>query len=203
MIIKNDRFPHSPECLEKSQFPDRRLWRWARIWPVLSFRLGHDLTHSISIFSRVLKGGTFFSRIWSDLNKSLHYSYFHEFLKYGNDSWCKLKLRCCSKRCKSFLPPSTSFLPPFLLWILVICMLKFDFQWVFYVKKGGKKLVRGVKNFCISKYEYSAFFCTKNYYHILKTREKRCKWNSTILGYEWKCNAYFENLSFHFFLSLK
>ena len=60
-----------------------------------------------------LEGGTFFSRIWSDLNKSLHYSYFHEFLKYGNDSWCKLKLRCCSKRCKSFLPPSTSFLPPF------------------------------------------------------------------------------------------
>ena len=41
--------------------------------------------------------------------------------------------------------------------------------------------MRGVKNFCISKCEYSAFFCTKNYYHILKTREKRCKWNSTIL----------------------
>ena len=36
-----------------------------------------------------LKDELLFSRIWNDLNKSLHYRYFHEFLKYDNDSWCK------------------------------------------------------------------------------------------------------------------
>ena len=29
-------------------------------------------------------------------------------------------------------------------------------------KKGGKKLVRGVKNFWFGKYGFSAFICTKN-----------------------------------------
>ena len=44
--------------------------------------------------------------------------------------------------------------------------------------------MRGVKNFCISKYEYSAFFCTKNHCHILKTRENSFQWSATILKQE-------------------
>ena len=38
-----------------------------------------------------------------------------------------------------------------------------------------------VKNFCISKYEYSAFFCTKSHCHILKTCENSHQWSATIL----------------------
>ena len=82
---------------------------------------------------------------------------------------------------KVFYPPSTSFLPPFLLWNLVFHMLEFDFQQTSYVKMGGKNLVRGVKNFCILTYEHSALICTKNHYHILKTHENRYRWNTMIL----------------------
>ena len=39
------------------------------------------------------------------------------------------------------------------------------------LKKWGKKLVRGVKNFWIFSISISAFICTKNYQKIFKTRE--------------------------------
>ena len=45
--------------------------------------------------------------------------------------------------------------------------------------------MRGVKNFFISKYEYSAFFYTKNHYHILKLHEDRYIWNTTLICF-WK-----------------
>ena len=41
------------------------------------------------------------------------------------------------------------------------------------LKKWGKKLVRGVKNFWIFSISISAFICTKNYQKIFKTRECR------------------------------
>ena len=63
--------------------------------------------------------------------------------------------------------------------------------------------MRGVKNFSISKYEYSAFFCTKNHCHILKTRENRCKWNSTILKYRWDSTLILKISSSIFYLSLE
>ena len=53
--------------------------------------------------------------------------------------------------------------------------------------------MREVKNFCISKYEYSAFFCTKNHCHILKTRENSHQWSATILK-QWK--KYFWKIDF-------
>ena len=114
-----------------------------------------------------------------------------------------MKAEMLLQKMHQFFTPSPVFYAPFLLSILVICMLKFDFQWVFYVKKGGKKLVRGVKNFCISKYEYSAFFCTKNHYHIVKTRENRCKWNSTILKYRWDSTLILKISTSIFYLSLE
>ena len=40
------------------------------------------------------------------------------------------------------------------------------------LKKWGKKLVRGVKNFWFLKYELSAFFCTKNHVKIFKTHRE-------------------------------
>ena len=63
--------------------------------------------------------------------------------------------------------------------------------------------MRGVKNFSISKYEYSAFFCTKNHYHIVKSRENRCKWNSTILKYRWDSTLILKISSSIFYLSLE
>ena len=67
--------------------------------------------------------------------------------------------------------------------------------------------MRGVKNFCISKYEYSAFFCTKNHCHILKTRENSFQWNATILKQKNFENFKFSKINFqifflHFFLFL-
>ena len=71
--------------------------------------------------------------------------YFHEFLQYDNDFWCKRKLNIHTLRCKSFLPPSLVFYPLFLhrrltenrIWA---CKLP-----IFKAKKGGKKLVEGGK----------------------------------------------------------
>ena len=78
---------------------------------------------------------------------------------------------------KFFTPPLLLFYT-FFFWVWIWNVLYFQnrFSMSFLRKKRGKKLVRVVKNFCISKYEYSAFFCTKNHYHILKTRENRYKW---------------------------
>ena len=44
-------------------------------------------------------------------------------------------------------------------------------------KRGGKKLVRGVKNFWVAKYGHSASICTKNQQKIFKTRKISPKWN--------------------------
>ena len=64
------------------------------------------------------------------------------------------------------------------------------------LKKWGKKLVRGVKNFWFGKYGISAFVCTKNYQKIFKTREYSWKWNLIILKVKnWKIEKFekFEN----------
>ena len=70
------------------------------------------------------------------------------------------------------LSPLTSFLPQF--FSLEVCS-DFTFKTHIYptfdVKKWGKKLLRGVKNFWIVKYDISAFLCTKNY--VKKIRNSR------------------------------
>ena len=53
--------------------------------------------------------------------------------------------------------PLTSFFTP---WFETYIYNKLHY---FNVKKWGKKLVRGVKSFWFVKYEFSAFFCTKNH----------------------------------------
>ena len=80
------------------------------------------------------------SKYWNFID-----SYFHDFLRYGNDSWCKRKLNVHTLRWKSFLPPSLVFYPPFL-------CTKFTENWIWtfriphvQTKKGGKKLVEGGK----------------------------------------------------------
>ena len=75
---------------------------------------------------------------------------------------------------KSFLPPSLVFYPTFLaLKFAQISRSKLICTQLLMLKKWGKKLVRGVKNFRIIKYDISAFFCTKNHVKILKTRANR------------------------------
>ena len=67
--------------------------------------------------------------------------YFHEFLRYDNDSWCKRKLNIHTLRCKSFLPPSLVFYPPILCAKFIenrIWTFKYP---MFKPKKGCKKLV--------------------------------------------------------------
>ena len=55
-------------------------------------------------------------------------TYFYEILRYDDNFWCKLKLRSCSKTCESFLPPPTSFLPPFSLWNYGTTLISYKFQ---------------------------------------------------------------------------
>ena len=92
-----------------------------------------------------------FLKIWNFQNffasKWWHFieSYFHEFLRYDNDSWCKRKLNIHTLRCKSFLPPSLVFYPPILCAKFIenrIWTFKYP---MFKPKKGGKKLVEGGK----------------------------------------------------------
>ena len=91
---------------------------------------------------------------------------------------CKRKLRSCSKKFKSFLPPSLVFYPTFLaLKFGQISRSKLIFTDIPTLKKWGKKLVRGVKNFCIIKYKHLTFICTKNQKIIFKTRKNILKWN--------------------------
>ena len=84
-----------------------------------------------------------------------------------------MKLNLHTFRWKSFLPLSLVFYPTF-------SHLKITANQIwacklpnFKAKMWGKKLVRGVKNFFIWKYEYSTSICTKNHYHIFKIRENR------------------------------
>ena len=89
----------------------------------------------------------FFKNIFSIASKWWHFidGYFHEFLRYDNDSWCKRKLNIHTLRCKSFLPPSLVFYPLF----LRRKSLKIDFEHskhiIFKPKKGCIKLVEGGK----------------------------------------------------------
>ena len=105
---------------------------------------------------------------------------------------CKRKLRSCSKKFKSFLPPSLVFYPTFLaLKFGQISRSKLIFTDIPTLKKWGKKLVRGVKNFCIIKCKHLTFICTKNQKKIFKTRKNILKWNlMTIKKKIWK---FFEN----------
>ena len=101
---------------------------------------------------------------------------------------CKRKLRSCSKKSKSFLPPSLVFYPTFLaLKFGQISLSKLIFNDIPTLKKWGKKLVRGVKNFCIIKCKHLTFICTKNQKKIFKTRKNILKWNlMTIKKKIWK-----------------
>ena len=49
------------------------------------------------------------------------------------------------------------------------------------MKKRGKKLLGGVKNFWFWKYKFSALICTKNHCKILKTRQE-----SSLQSIVWK-----------------
>ena len=108
---------------------------------------------------------------------------------------CKRKLRSCSKKFKSFLPPSLVFYPTFLaLKFGQISRSKLIFTDIPTLKKWGKKLVRGVKNFCIIKCKHLTFICTKNQKKIFKTRKNILKWNlMTIKKKIWKFFENFQN----------
>ena len=66
---------------------------------------------------------------------------------------------------QKFFTPLTSFLPPF---FYIEDSLKIEFEHANYQYSKQK---RGVKNFCIFWSNISAFICTKNHCHILKTHE--------------------------------
>ena len=71
---------------------------------------------------------------------------------------------------RKFFTPLTSFLPP----LFFLENSLWSDIWLYQEKssnkkRGGKKLVRGVKNFWFVKYEYSAFICTKNQQKIFRT----------------------------------
>ena len=122
---------------------------------------------------------------------------------------CKRKLRSCSKKFKSFLPPSLVFYPTFLaLKFAQISCSQLIYAQLSMLQKWGKKLVRGVKNFCIIKYKHLTFICTKNQKKIFKTRKNILKWNlMTIKKKIWKFLKifwkffwkFFENFSENFF----
>ena len=85
---------------------------------------------------------------------------------------CKWKLRSRWKKSKSFLPPSLVFYPLFLaLKFAQISCSQLIYAQLSMLQKWGKKLVRGVKNFWIVKYDISAFFGTKN--HVLFASTKK------------------------------
>ena len=99
-------------------------------------------------------------------------TYFHEFWRFFNNFLCKRKLRSCSKKFKSFLPPSLVFYPTFLaLKFGQISRSKLIFTDIPTLKKWGKKLVRGVKNFCIIKCKHLTFICIKNQKKSIKVAE--------------------------------
>ena len=75
---------------------------------------------------------------------------FHEFLTFLHEFWCKMKLIIHTLQIKSFLPPSQAFYTLFV--GLHATQRRSIFGdssqwWSFELKKGGKKLVRGVKTF--------------------------------------------------------
>ena len=85
---------------------------------------------------------------------------------------CKRKLRYHTLWFKSFLPPSLVFYPTFVTSkVEHIWAVNMKSEQTSRLKKWGKKLVRGVKNFWIFSISISAFICTKNYQKIFKTRE--------------------------------
>ena len=70
--------------------------------------------------------------------------------------------------------PLTSFYPTFVTSkVEHIWVVNMKSEQTSRLKKWGKKLVRGVKNFWIFSISISAFICTKNYQKIFKTRECR------------------------------
>ena len=75
---------------------------------------------------------------------------------------------------QKFLPPSLVFYPTFVTSkVEHIWVVNMKSEQTSRLKKWGKKLVRGVKNFWIFSISISAFICTKNYQKIFKTRECR------------------------------
>ena len=131
--------------------------------------------------NRELKGGTFFFPDLEQLYTVAPLEIFSWVLKIWQRFLVQIKDEILLEKIQKFFTPLTSFLPPFLLWILLIWSSKLDFHQSSNVKKGGKKLVRGVKNFWFEKYKYSALICTNNHNQILKTRENNYKWNGIIL----------------------
>ena len=130
-----------------------------------------------------LKEKLFFPWIWRKNRQLRQLSYFREFWRFFANFWCKWKLRSLSKKWKRFLPPSLVFYPPFLL--LKITTLDFPESILckFSLAEKGVKTSEGVKNFWFEKYGISAFFCTKNYVKIFKTRWNRfawLKWNNCL-----------------------
>ena len=110
---------------------------------------------------------------------------------------CKWKLRSSSKKFKSFLPPSLVFYPTFLaLKFAQISCSQLIYAQLSMLQKWGKKLVRGVKNFWIVKYDISAFFCTKNHVKILKTCENRFTWKLEKIEMFFGWKQKFEKISF-------
>ena len=106
------------------------------------------------------------------------------------------------EKIQKFFTPSLVFYPTFLaLKFGQISRSKLIFTDIPTLKKWGKKLVRGVKNFCIIKYKHFTFICTKNQKKIFKTRKNILKWHPmTIKKKIWKI---FENVQIFKILKMK
>ena len=106
---------------------------------------------------------------------------FASFLRFFANFWCKRKLRFHTFQIKSFLPHSLVF-------YLTFVTSKVEHIWVVNMKseqtsrlkKWGKKLVRGVKNFWIFSKSISVFIFKKNHSKNLKTHENKFLWNKFI-----------------------
>ena len=85
-------------------------------------------------------------------------TYFHDFKRFFNNFLCKRKLRSCSKKFKSFLPPSLVFYPTFLaLKFAQISCSQLIYAQLSMLQKWGKKLVRGGKELLNRKVWYLSF----------------------------------------------
>ena len=81
---------------------------------------------------------------------------------------------------QKFFTPLKSFLPHFFYPRWSFCQKKKSkssfFKLASTEKVGGKKLLRGVKNFWVLKNSFSALFCTVNHCYSSKTRDFMSKW---------------------------
>ena len=132
-----------------------------------------EILEKIKIFEKSIS-----SQIFTVNMTRFHIETITQVVKISTQFFITMKLKIHMQRIKSFLPPSLVFYPNFFHVKYRQKLQKLIFQkftWRSLSKKWGKKLVKGVKNFWVTKYESSASFCTKNHLKIFKT----C-WNRSV-----------------------